>query len=70
MKEQVKMKKKHKIFSESQYVTKYMERVLILLSLQKWILKEFYLGLPRILCIKSLMRSHTYWLQMDHDIKK
>ena len=40
------------------------------LVLQKKILKEFHLGHPRILQMKSLMRSYTHWLGMDEDIER
>ena len=74
MKEQDKMKEKSKIFSAFSICDKvlmYADRVEIpLLLQQKTFLKELYLGHPGILCMKSLMRSCTYWPQMDHDIEK
>ena len=47
----------------------YSERVLVLLLVQKRILKEFHIGHPGISRMKSLMRSYVYWSSMDRDIE-
>ena len=73
MKEPVKMKEKNKTFTAFSICDKvlmYMNRVVMSLPLQKKILKEFHLGHPGISQMKSLMRSYTYWPQMDNDIEK
>ena len=73
MKVQVKLKEKNKTFSAFSIcdgVLMYANRIVMPLSFQKKILKEFHLGHARILCMKSLMRSYTYWPWIDHDIEK
>ena len=56
------------VYSISNEVLMYSERVLVLLLLQKRILKEFHTGHPGISRMKSLMRSYVYWSSMDRDI--
>ena len=63
MEDQVKMKEKNKTssaFSITDKVLMYMEKVVMPLSLQKRIFKEFHLGQPAISCMKSLIRGYTY----------
>ena len=48
----------------------YAGRVVMPVVLQKRILKEFHQGHPGIGRMKALMRSHTYWPNMDKDIEQ
>ena len=48
----------------------YADRVVMLHSLQKRILKEFHTGHPGMSRMKSLMRSYTYWPHINQDIEK
>ena len=73
----VEMKKKLKqnrctieseVYSICNDVLIYSERVVVPLSLQICILKEFHAGHPGISRMKSLMRRYVYWHSMDRDI--
>ena len=58
------------VFSTCDQVLLYRERVVVLGTLQKKILKDFHkrhLGATRM---KSLMRSYVYWRNMDKDIEE
>ena len=57
-------------YSMCDEVLLYAGRVVMLVVLQKQILKEFHLGHPGIGCMKALMRSYTYWPNMDKDIEQ
>ena len=76
MKMQVRLKERNKntksisAFSIFDDVLLYAERVVIPLVLQKKILTEFHFGDPGISRMKSLMRSYTYWPEMDEDIER
>ena len=48
----------------------YAGRVMMPVVLQKRILKEFHQGHPGIGCMKALMRSYTYWPNIDKDIEQ
>ena len=48
----------------------YAGRVVIPVVLQKRILNEFHQGHPGIGRMKALMRSYTYWPNMDKDIEQ
>ena len=56
-------------FSICDEVLLYSERVVIPATLQRRILKDFHVGHPGINRMKSLMRSYTYWKNMDKDIE-
>ena len=57
------------IFSTCDNVLLYRERIMIPSTLQKRILKDFYIGHPGITRMKSLMRSFVYWPNMNKDIE-
>ena len=61
-------KTESEIYSICNGVLMYNERVVVPLSLQKWILKEFHTGHPDISRMKSLIWSYVYW-RMDRDIE-
>ena len=56
------------IYSVSDDVLLYSERITIPKTLQKRILKNFHMGHPGTNRMKSLMRSFVYWPSMDQDI--
>ena len=56
------------IYSVCDDVLLYIERVTILKTLQKRILKDFHMGHPGTNRMKSLMRSFVYWPSIDQDI--
>ena len=58
-----------KLYSICNDVLMYSDRVVVPLSLQNQILKEFHSGHPSISRMKSLTRSYVYWHNMDGDIK-
>ena len=45
----------------------YADRVIIPITLQRRILKEFHCSHPGISKMKALMRGHTYWPRIDRD---
>ena len=57
------------IFSICDEVLLYRERVVILSTLQKPILKDFHAGHPESTRMKSLMRSYVHWPNMNKDIE-
>ena len=57
------------VFSTCNDVLLYRERVVIPLTLQKYILKDFHAGHPGNNKMKSLIRSFVYWSNMDKDIE-
>ena len=57
------------VYSISNDILMYSKRVVVLLSLQKQILKEFHIEHPCISRMKRLMRSYVYWRSMDRDIE-
>ncbi|XP_029646255.1 uncharacterized protein K02A2.6-like [Octopus sinensis] len=57
-------------FSLCDNVLMYAQRVVVPTTLQKRLLKEFHISHPKILRIKSLMRSYGYWPTMNRDIEE
>ena len=57
-------------FSICSQTLMYADRVVILTTLQRSILKEFHSGHPGMSRMKVLMRGYTYWPRMDRDIEK
>lgn len=57
-------------FSICEDVLMYGERIVIPLTLQRKILKEFHTGHPGISRMKSLMRGYVYWPGMDKEVEK
>ena len=57
------------MYSICNNIPMYGEWVVIPISLQKRILKEFHVGHPGIARLKSLMRSYVHWTKMDKDIE-
>ena len=57
------------IFSLSEELLLYSERVVIPTTSQRKIKKDFHAGHLGISRIKSLMCSYAYWLNMDKDVE-
>ena len=58
------------VFSAYDQVLLYWERVVVPVTLQKKILKDFHTGHPGATRMKSLMCSYMYWRNTDKDIEK
>ena len=69
--DRIKHKNQQKIdmYSILNYILMYGERVVISISLQKRILKEFDVGYPGIARMKTLIRNYVHWTKMDKDME-